>query len=297
MRGFRAALCLLTCAGSVAAAEWSDVSALLNDRCVKCHSGFDAPMGLQLASHTDVLAGSWTGPVVVPGEPDQSRLIHRVEGSEAPQMPLDGPPFLDEAEIALLRDWIASGALQGEGTTEPIVAERQRPGPGEEVTFADVEPILLKRCIKCHSDNSKLGGPPEGLRLDTLSNVVAGGERLVVVPGNPEMSELWRRVAGFGSPRMPFDGPPWLPDEDIDLIHAWIVQGAKDADGTASAIPVGAELRLRGTLTAPNAIDGAAFLTSGSTRIDKPPRVGGAAEMRGVVLQDGQVMATRLRRR
>lgn len=50
---------------------------------------------------------------VQPGNPDGSYLMHKVT-SDSPKsgerMPLDGPPFLSDAEIRLIRDWIARGA-------------------------------------------------------------------------------------------------------------------------------------------------------------------------------------------
>jgi mono/diheme cytochrome c family protein len=212
-------------------------------------------------------------------------------------MPLDGPPFLAPDEIALIEAWVLAGLLEGTAEPLPAVAERVRPGPGEPVLFSDIESVFLKACIKCHSDNSRLGGPPEGLRLVSYAAILAGGERLAVVPGNPEASPLWRHVAGIASPRMPFDGPPWLPEEDIRLIRDWIAQGAPDAEGAPAPVPVGRELRLRGTLTAVDEIDGARFAVTGNTRIDDRPSVGRAAEMRGVIGPDGSIRATRLRSR
>lgn len=279
------------------ATGWDQVGPLFAARCVKCHSGFDAPMGLTLDTYKGSVAGSWSGAVVKPGDVAGSSLLRRLRGQDVPQMPLDGPPFLSEIEIAMVEAWVLAGLPDGsDPSAEPPVA-RARPAPGAPVRYGDIEPIFLKRCVKCHSDNSKLDGPPEGLRLGSAEQVLAGGERVVVVPGNPEMSELWRRVAGFGSPRMPFDGPPWLEDEDIRLIYDWIKQGAPDAEGRLADIPVGRELRLRGSMTAPDAIDGATFRIDGGTRIDDRPGVGAQAEMRGVVMPDGSVRATRLRDR
>lgn len=295
---FRAALLAVLGFGAAAAAaqDYARVQAVFAERCVRCHSGFDAPMGLQLISHGSAMQGSWTGPVIVPGDPASSPLIARISGTVTPRMPLDGPPWLSDGDIALITQWIADGAPEF-GTAPLPVRDRVRPAPGEAVVFSDIEPILLKRCIKCHSDNSRLGGPPEGLRLDSLANVLAGGERLAVLPGNPAASELSRRVAGFGRPRMPFDGPPWLEDEDIWLIRDWIAQGAKDAQGLAAPVPVGARIRLRGILTAQNAIDGAAFHVTGATRIDDAPSIGRAAEVRARVARDGSLVAERLRDR
>ena len=189
-----------------------------------------------------------------------------------------------------------AGMPKGE-VAPPMPMARARPAPGEDVLWPDVEPIFQRACIKCHSDNSKLGAPPEGLRLTSLELVLQGGERLVVLPGDPAMSEIWRRVTGLASPRMPFDGPPWLPEDDIRLLRDWIAQGARDAEGVAAPVPVGAEIRLRGILTAAEEIDGAAFVIGAGTRIDDRPRIGGEAEMRGTVQSDGTVLATRFRDR
>lgn len=289
-------------AGAATAQEapgWAEIGALFAARCVKCHSGFDAPMGLALDSYGAALSGSWSGPVLIAGDAVASPLIRRLKGETVPQMPLDGPPFLALEEIALVEAWVLAGLQEGAPppVPAPAVAERVRPAPGAPVLFSDVEPIFLRACIKCHSDNSRLGCPPEGLRLIDYEAVLAGGERLVVLPGNPEASPLWRHVTGIADPRMPFDGPPWLPDEDIRLIRDRIAQGAPSADGVAAPIPVGAEIRLRGRMTAPDAIDGARFTVTGGTRIDDRPALGAAAEMRGVVAPDGSILATQLRAR
>lgn len=291
----RAALALAVMAGPGAAQDFDQVGALFAERCMVCHSGEDAPLGLRLDTHAAVLAGSENGVVVLAGDP-ASPLLQRLRGEAEPQMPLDGPPFLEPDQIAMVEAWVMAGMPAGNLALTPA-PDRQRPAPGEPVLWADVQPILLKACIKCHSDNSKLGAPPEGLRLDTLENVLRGGDRLAVLPGNPEMSEIWRRVTGLADPRMPHDGPPWLPDEDIRLIRDWIAQGAPDAKGDAAPIPVGASIRLRGVLTAETAIDGAAFVVDANTRVDDRPRIGDRAEMRGVVAPDGTVRAERFRDR
>ncbi len=292
------ALALAVMAGPGAAQDtptFTEVGALFAERCVICHSGEDAPLGLHLDRLEGVLKGSENGPVVVAGDM-ATALLQRLRGEAEPQMPLDGPPFLEPDQIAMVEAWVMAGMPAGETAPAPAT-ERRRPAPGEPVLWPDVEPIFLKACIKCHSDNSKLTAPPEGLRLDSLENVLKGGDRLVVLPGNPEMSEIWRRIMGLADPRMPFDGPPWLPEEDIRLIRDWIAQGAPDADGVKAPIPTGGRVRLRGILTEDAAIDGARFVVDGSTRVDDRPRIGDEAEMRGVVQADGSVLAERFRDR
>lgn len=170
-------------------------------------------------------------------------------------------------------------------------------GPGAAQDFTVVGALFADRCVMCHSDNSKLDAPPEGLRPDKLESVLKGGDRLVVLPGRPEMSELWRRVTGLADPRMPFDGPPWRPEDDIRLIRDWISQGAPDAEGVPAHIPEGLRIGRRGVLTGEAEIDGAAFVINGGTRVDDRLRIGDNAEMRGVVQADGKVRAKRFRDR
>lgn len=275
------------------ASLWPEVSALLSERCIGCHSGEFAPLGLSLDSHASLLAGSENGPVVVPGDISNSVLARRIRGEAQPQMPLDGPPFLTPEEIALIETWIGAGA-PGDGAAKVNTAP---PADDGVVTFSDIEHILKQRCIVCHSDNSQFDAPPEGLRLTSLDLVLRGRERIVVIPGNPKASELWRRVTGLAEPRMPFNGPPWLTDAEIGLIRTWIEEGAVDDTGTAAPIPVGGEARLRGRMTGENEIDGAGFIVTGGTRVEHRPAIGAEAEMRGVVSGNGSITATRLRER
>jgi len=293
----RALAVMLIAVGCVAqAGGWAEVSALFTARCTVCHSGAAAPNGLQLDSHETAISGGWMGPVLLAGNPDGSPLIRRLRGQIIPQMPLNGPPYLSEAEISMIADWILTG-MPISDVSVALPSAPDRPAPGEPTIFAHVESIFLQRCVKCHSAQSIMGAPPEGLRLDSYANILLGGERLALLPGNPEMSEIWRRVVGLGHPRMPFDGPPWLEDDEIQLIYDWIAQGALNSDGQPAPVPVGRELRLRGQLTAANEIDGAVFAITESTRLDDVPIIGAAAEMRGVVMDDGSVRATRLRDR
>jgi hypothetical protein len=142
-----------------------------------------------------------------------------------------------------------------------------------------------------------MGAPPEGLRLTSLATTLSGGERVVVVPGSPGTSKLVRHVEGRESPRMPFDGPPYLSGEESRVISDWVAQGAPDEAGRKAPIPVGASVRLRGTLTARWALDGQPFVVGPDTRVRKNPRIGESVEVRGRLQGDGSIRATRVRGR
>ncbi len=92
-----------------------------------CHRGDAAPLGLRLDGFEGLMAGSERGPVVAPGDPDTSELMRRLEGRSLPRMPLTGPPFLDDAQIALVREWIAAGARND--TAEPEAAPPAEEAP------------------------------------------------------------------------------------------------------------------------------------------------------------------------
>ena len=280
------------------APSFGEVAEILNTRCVMCHSGPAAPLGLQLDSLENLKIGSVDGPVAVPGDPEGSEIVRRIRGASLPRMPLTGPPFLDEQEIALIEAWIAGGMIEGSGdASEPAAAApAEVPDAGQPVLFTAVEPIFLQRCVKCHSDAGP-DGPPEGLRLGSLAEILAGGERVVVAPGSPGASELIRRVRGQSLPRMPFDGPPYLDEEQIQLLADWIEQGARDQEGRAAPLPVGGELRLGGTLTGQWSLDETPLIVTGETRIDDDPGPGSTVEVRGVVGEDGSVVATLIRER
>ncbi len=85
----------------------ANIRPLLVNHCLDCH-GEDRQGGLQLDSRAAMLAGSDSGPSIVPGRPDDSRLIKAVRYQSDPKMPPDGK--LAAEEIAKLETWISMGA-------------------------------------------------------------------------------------------------------------------------------------------------------------------------------------------
>lgn len=87
-------------------------------RCYGCHGSDVQQNGLRLDSLASVLKGSQSGPIIVPGHSDQSRLMRRLLAEEKPQMPYGGPP-LSSDQIGMIRKWIDAGA-PGPDATTPI---------------------------------------------------------------------------------------------------------------------------------------------------------------------------------
>lgn len=284
---------------ALADATYSDVASILAERCVLCHVGEFAPAGLALDSYAAVVRGGANGPVVMAGRPEDSELINRLKGLSEPRMPMTGPPFLSDREIRLFERWVAAGLPEGAVVAAPVAAAAAPglPGPGEPVSYLHVAPILAQRCARCHAEQGLMGPAPEGYSLNSYAATIATGDRVRVVPGHPDASELVRRIRGQARPMMPFDGPPYLSADEVRLIEQWVAQGAPDAQGRAAPLPVGAELRLHGTLDARWRLDGLELNVTGFTRIDKSPGVGDYVQVRGRVDEAGAVTVERLRRR
>ena len=278
---------------------YGDVAAILQSRCVVCHTGPSAPLGLRLDNLGNVLKGSQNGPVVVGGKPEASELIRRLKGVSSPRMPMTGPPFLSDGEVGLFERWIASGMKPGSNSSETLSAPARiaRPKSGEPVTYANVAPIFAQRCAKCHSPRGLMGPAPEGYQLISYETTISSLDQARVIPGSAQASELVRRIRGQALPRMPFDGPPYLNDEEIRLITDWINQGAKNTEGERAANSEGARVRLHGKLGSGWRLDSLEMSVLPSTRLDKRPGMGDYVEVRGTVGKDGVITAERIRRR
>ena len=87
----------------------------------------------------------------------------------------------------------------------------------------------------CHqpSDPNPIGLEQTGLDLSSFDGIRAGGINSgasAIVPEQPCDSIVWQKISPgppFGA-RMPFNGPPFLDDEDRQLIADWIAEGARD---------------------------------------------------------------------
>jgi uncharacterized membrane protein len=275
--------------------DYSSVASIFESKCIMCHSGPGAPKGLRLDSYQAIKKGAASGAVAIEGNAAGSELVKRIRGESLPRMPLTGPPFLSDGEIQQIAQWIDNGMPEGKPVAAPRV-DRKEHKPGDPVTYTEVEPVFQQRCVKCHRVDAP-NGPPEGLSLQSYGHITRGGERAVVIPGLPKASELVRRIIGIAQPRMPFDGPPWLSDNEITLIMDWIQQGARDKDGREAPFPVGKRVRLHGRLTGRWTLDGVPLVVDGNTRLKKDPSPGDYVRVRGYVGQDGRIYATRIRRR
>ena len=120
------------------------------------------------------------------------------------------------------RGMMGPGMMGGPVGEPPAVTPAPTATPGGHATVSfrqDVLPIFQRRCVVCH-------GGQKGLWLDSYEHVMAGGEDgAVVIPGDPQASELVRRITGRSQPAMPLGQEP-LSDAEVTRITRWIQEGA-----------------------------------------------------------------------
>ena len=185
---FRQLFAPLFLAASVGAAEPSlaptatqleffekEVRPVLADHCYKCHAEKKQKSGLRLDSREYVLKGGELGPVVVPGNPETSRLIlsiNHVKAADVYAMPGEDDKLPPKA-IAALTEWVRQGlpwpaeakpnALdpRKHWAFQPVVA----PAP-PAVTTADVAQISqpLDRFVLAKLKEAGLGFNPQAGR-------------------------------------------------------------------------------------------------------------------------------------
>ncbi len=117
--------------------------------------------------------------------------------------------------LTILGSLVAGAAMAGVARSAASEVDRAR------VDFArDIAPLFERHCIRCHQSSNKQGE----LSLATLADVEETG---YVVAGDPAASHLLEAVSSVGGeqPLMPKEGPP-LTDEEVELLRAWIAEGA-----------------------------------------------------------------------
>lgn len=113
-----------------------DVLPIVLLRCTTCHGPRLKMGGLDLRTRNTMLKGGDSGPALVPGDPDASRMIQRINSEACPPRQLLLKYFVRRpptSEVRILREWIAAGApevdiLPDVATTEsdPLVSDEDR---------------------------------------------------------------------------------------------------------------------------------------------------------------------------
>lgn len=167
--------------------------------------------------------------LVVPGEPDQSLLMNKIDASlpidpanDGDRMPLT-ITAVTAAELADIRTWIANGAAH-----DAFYVSNVQSVMGTAANLGRA----IGKCSYCHTATSP--NAPDvvdafGTRGLVNVNSNFGGKR--VLPGDPDDSMLVKKLAdtvpaSIGQ-KMPLNYAA-LTQEEIELVRTWIAEGALD---------------------------------------------------------------------
>ena len=118
-----------------------------------------------------------------------------------------------------------TGALSFAGADPPVDFTRE------------IRPILSQHCFACHGPDVE--ALEAGLSLydhASATRELSPGVR-AIVPGDPDASELWRRVNDASDPMPPTSVHKPLEPGQIELLRRWIEDGASYAPHWAYQVP------------------------------------------------------------
>ena len=108
--------------------------------------------------------------------------------------------------------------------TNGILAEEAQVGFNR-----DIRPLLSNKCFACHGPDANKR--ESGLRLDMRDSAISTLDSglAAIVPGNPDQSELWKRINSDDEfTRMPpAEHHEPLKNQEKQLLRTWIQEGAK----------------------------------------------------------------------
>jgi mono/diheme cytochrome c family protein len=183
-------------------------------KCSVCHGTRLQTKELNLTTLAGLMKGSESGPVIVAGKPDESRLYQFVRDGVMPK----GGPRLSAREVETIKDWILHAGPQSAAAAP--------------VTQHQVIPLLLLRCAVCHGSRRQ----EAGLDLRSKQAMLRGGKSgPAIVPGKPEDNLLIRKIHSREMPPvnmvLEVSVRP-ITTAETDLIAAWIAQGAPEVPAT-----------------------------------------------------------------
>ncbi len=113
--------------------------------------------------------------------------------------------------------------------TKVLVCVAWAATPAQLAHFEEqIRPLLVLRCAECHSSSeAEFAG---NLRLDYAGGWLAGGDSGPVIDAKHPADSLLLRAIAYDDPDLQMPPKSKLPDREIELLRAWIGDGAPAPD-------------------------------------------------------------------
>jgi formylglycine-generating enzyme required for sulfatase activity len=196
------------------------IKPILEAACVHCHNDKEHKADFKITTIEEAKNGGGKTPGIVPGSPEKSPVYTStiLPADDDDVMPPKKEGKLSAEQSDLIKAWIASGADWPAG-----LKLEQKP----RINFEKhIQPILEENCLSCHDEKKHKGD----LILVTKKQAFTTGEHQPsIVPFDTAKSALYlsTSVSADDDELMPpkKSGGP-LPKDKIEMIRAWIEQGA-----------------------------------------------------------------------
>ena len=189
-----------------------DIIPIVLRHCTVCHGRHRQEGGLDLRTKDSMLRGGKSGPALIPGKPDESRMIQRVRAGQMPPnnrlVEVSVKP-VDPSELETLSRWIAQGAPEvnlppdvATTTPDPLVTDKDR----DFWSFRAPKSVAIPRTVHSHRVNN----PIDAFVLKKLEDKGLGFSK------EADRNTLIRRVYFdlAGLPPEPADLQSYLQDKD-----------------------------------------------------------------------------------
>ena len=189
-----------------------EIRPLLVQHCQVCHGPRLQQGGLRLDSAEFLRQGGRSGPAVVPGKVERSRLIQLVRGSGDLQMPPTGP--LPESRIAALEQWVRDGAVWPRPRAVRKQAVERQSGvvarsPTDGELAAGLQVWLKADAIRLEEEETFESWQDAGGRGNHWRVSAVEGQ-----PGEPAAPEWVAESRVHGKPALRFEGRSRLEGPD-----------------------------------------------------------------------------------
>jgi cytochrome c len=98
------------------------VKPIFSANCASCHEGLNRRGGLNIETRASLLKGGHDGAAIIPGDAVNSLLVRLIRHEGPKDDPMSMPPRkpkISDADIAIVSQWIAAGAVMPETPAKP----------------------------------------------------------------------------------------------------------------------------------------------------------------------------------
>jgi WD40 repeat protein len=202
----------------------AQIAPLLTRNCSACHNTKKPEGGLILESYASLMKGGDSGEAIVPAMIEKGELLARIVATDDSAMPpannAVGAKKLTDAEVALVKAWVAAGAPAPKAATTTAMNWRDITGTLKPIYASDVSPdgtylaygvgnVLALAASPFGATTPKIdylldpnlkladGKPVPATHIDLIQSIAFSPDSQRLATGGFKTVKIWKRETGF----------------------------------------------------------------------------------------------------